>query len=100
VKRTQLKRRNAARTRAGALRLEAAQAEAWGRSSGWCEASTPACPSGRHVAHQFHHRLMRSHGGQHDADNLLHVCSPAHDYIHLHPAESYEAGWLLHRVAM
>lgn len=48
---------------------------------------------------EVHHRLPRSGGGSHDLDNLLVICSKAHRYIHAHPAESYERGWLLKRSA-
>jgi hypothetical protein len=37
---------------------------------------------------------MRSHGGKHEADNLLHVCHSCHLEIHAHPSRSYEQGWL------
>jgi hypothetical protein len=96
---TPLRTRGNARTRAGQVRLEAAKAEVRGRSGGWCEASTPACPPDRHRATQAHHRLPRSQGGKHDPDNLLDVCTPAHDWIHANPAASYDAGWLAHRGA-
>lgn len=48
-------------------------------------------------ARHLHHRLPRSAGGKHTADNLLALCRPHHEYIHAHPAESYAAGWLLRR---
>jgi hypothetical protein len=88
-----------AKTRKGAVRLEESKAEVAGRSGGWCEAATPACVEGRHLAHHFHHMQMRSQGGKHDAANLLHVCSPAHDWIHRNTGESYRRGWLRHREA-
>ena len=66
------------------------------RSNGWCEAWIEGvCPSHFHRATQLHHRRTRSQGGQHTPENLLAVCNAAHDHIHAHPAESYEAGWLL-----
>jgi len=99
MKRSRIRPGGNAKTRAGQKRLIAARAEVWGRSGGWCEAMTPACPFERHLAHQAHHVLPRSQGGQHDPENLLAVCSPAHDWIHAHPARSYEAGWLRHREA-
>jgi hypothetical protein len=61
------------------------------RSRGYCEAATPACKgTGQHL----HHRKLRSQGGSNAEDNLLHVCFRCHSYIHDHPAESYDAGWL------
>jgi len=66
------------------------------RSRGYCEVgSVGRC---RILGTQAHHRLMRSQGGGHEVDNLLHVCGPCHDYIHANPEYSYERGWLLHRV--
>lgn len=99
MKRTPLRTRGNAKTRAGQKRLAAAKAEVYGRANGFCEATTPACPEGRHVGYHAHHLLPRSQGGPHDADNLLLVCGPAHVWIHTHPADSYEQGWLRHRSA-
>ena len=62
---------------------------------GACEAVTGVC-TGR--SHEVHHRLMKSQGGHRtDYRNLLAVCWPCHRWIHAHPAESYDKGWLLHR---
>jgi hypothetical protein len=66
-----------------------------GRSGGACEASTPACPAGRHRAEHVHHLAGRSN---HNPDNLLHVCHLAHQHIHANPAESYAAGWMRKRL--
>lgn len=66
------------------------------RSRGLCEASTPACPDGPHKGSHRHHKLPRSLGGEHTPENLLHVCTTAHTWIHEHPADSYEHGWLTH----
>jgi len=67
-----------------------------GRSGGACEAKTPACTGrGAHA----HHIVMRSQGGDDGTGNLLWVCPPCHSYIHEHPAESYDAGWLRHTPA-
>ena len=65
------------------------------RSRGFCEIGSLGC-QGRGV--HLHHRLMRSQGGGHDADNLLNVCRICHDLIHAEPEYAYERGWLLHRV--
>jgi WhiB family redox-sensing transcriptional regulator len=69
---------------------------AWTAREEWCEAATNVC---RGRASQLHHRKMRSHGGTNDPENLLAVCAWCHDYIHSHPAESYEAGWLIRGVS-
>lgn len=63
------------------------------RSKGVCEAGTPVCTR---VAVHVHHRKLRSQGGSNYPDNLLDLCFSCHDWIHLHPAASYEQGWLLH----
>lgn len=65
------------------------------RRSGW-ECERAGCFS---KASHLHHRLMRSQGGAHTVENLLHVCPPCHRYIHDHPEESYEKGWLIRRAS-
>lgn len=65
------------------------------RVNGLCEADSPVCPGRPHRGDQAHHRRLRSQGGTDDPTNLLWVCTLAHDYIHRHPAESYDRGWLL-----
>lgn len=62
------------------------------RSRGFCEAGTPACTGPGEV---FHHRQGRR---THDPDLILHCCDACHLYIHAHPAESYERGWMVRRV--
>lgn len=48
-----------------------------------------------------HHRRMRSHpfAGLHLPANVIDVCGSGstgcHGYIHEHPAEAYEKGWLV-----
>lgn len=66
-----------------------------GRADGKCEAR--CAPNCQRRGTQAHHMLMRSQGGTDDPDNLLWVCAPCHDQIHMHPAESYERGWLRRR---
>jgi hypothetical protein len=61
------------------------------RSGGQCEANGPLC-RGRAV--HIHHILRRSQGGKGTVSNGLHVCTPCHTWIHDHPAESVERGWL------
>lgn len=63
------------------------------RELGLCMARTENC-RGRAV--HLHHMKMRSQGGSDDAENLMEVCSPCHDYIHAHPEESYVVGHLIH----
>jgi hypothetical protein len=54
------------------------------------------------LAFSRHHRRMRSHSfpGLHLPANVIDVCGSGsegcHGYIHQHPAESYEKGWLVH----
>lgn len=43
---------------------------------------------------EVHHIVRRSQGGTDELANLLVTCSLHHRYIHEHPAESYERGWL------
>lgn len=37
-----------------------------------------------------HHVLMRSQGGQDTAENLKTLCRAHHDWVHAHPAASYD----------
>jgi len=64
------------------------------RSQGRCEVfdGSARCASD---AHHMHHRLPRSRGGEHTADNLLHVCASHHHEIHTHPQWGYQHGYLL-----
>ena len=63
------------------------------RSQGRCEASAgPGCSG---AAVHVHHRRRRAQGGTNDLANLLDVCAWCHDFIHAHPAVSYERGWLV-----
>jgi 5-methylcytosine-specific restriction enzyme A len=53
-------------------------------------------------ASDVHHRKVKGMGGTSDEGracglpNLISVCRPCHSWIHLHPTESYEQGWLVH----
>lgn len=93
VKRTPL-RRVSDKKRVKDAEYAAARKQVEFRSRGFCEATTPACLTGRHEAHHVHHVKRRSQGGGHDVDNLLHLCFPAHEWVHAHPAEARERGWL------
>ena len=42
-----------------------------------------------------HHRKMRSQGGTDEEANIEQVCLACHDYIHAHPAKSYNLGQLV-----
>lgn len=53
---------------------------------GVCGAWPPICT---------HHRKLRKHGGDDSVSNLITVCGPCHAYVHNHPTESYEHGWLV-----
>lgn len=64
--------------------------------AGWpaCEALIPGVCGG--VAEHWHHRQLRSQGGEHVVVNGIGICSDCHTYIHGHPAESYRNGWIVH----
>jgi len=53
-------------------------------------------------ATDVHHRRIKGMGGTSDPEinfglsNLLSACRECHSHVHLHPAESYESGWLVH----
>lgn len=100
VKRSPIKRKSApkrTRKERGTARSSLdftpdARAEIEYRSGGWCEAAcTPNCQ--RRATHA-HHILRRSQGGQGTEANGLHVCANCHLYIHEHPGQSYEQGWM------
>ena len=59
------------------------------RSGGRCEIEHPDCSGS--AAH-FHHRQLRSQGGPHTAENLMHLCALAHYEIHARPERAYGAG--------
>lgn len=58
-----------------------------------CEVMVPGVCNGR--GEHWHHRKLRSQGGRHEPVNGLMVCHLCHEWIHRHPALSYEAGWLV-----
>lgn len=65
------------------------------RSHGLCQAMLRGCTV---VASHVHHRQMRSQGGKHTLDNLVHLCQHCHhNMIHGRPAWAYEHGWLVRR---
>lgn len=71
------------------------------RAGGLCEAGlTPDCP-GRLDRHAFewHHRKLRSQGGDDVIANSLCVCSGCHSWAHAHPAEAKSAGVIVPRWA-
>lgn len=46
-----------------------------------------------------HHRELRSQATKaekHTASNIIDVCEDCHRWIHMHPAEAYAHGWLVH----
>jgi hypothetical protein len=61
------------------------------RSGGHCEVRVEGVCTGWGT--HRHHRLLRRHG-DHTLANLLHVCTPCHDWVHGHPKASYAKGWL------
>ena len=94
MKRTPIKRRSKKESerlrrydRARQIVMESAQ--------GMCEAGTNNCvgPAG-----QVHHRKGRDGELVDNLDYLLAVCYACHDYIHSHPHESYERGWMVKRL--
>jgi hypothetical protein len=46
------------------------------------------------IATSMHHRKLRRFG-DHRAENCIHLDRGCHDWIHAHPFESYERGWLV-----
>jgi hypothetical protein len=44
-----------------------------------------------------HHRLHRSAGGKHEADNLIGCCIFCHEYVEKNPSFAVERGWTVQR---
>ena len=91
-RRTPLSSRASTRSRTRDADLALARADTFLRSRGLCEASWPGCQV---VAHHAHHRLRRSHGGEHTPENLLACCWYCHEQIHANPERAYALGHLL-----
>jgi 5-methylcytosine-specific restriction endonuclease McrA len=49
----------------------------------------------RRRATEMHHRLPRSRGGAHTVENLVHLCSPCHDWIEQNREEARHRGLLI-----
>ena len=99
MKRTPLRRKTPLRSRGRKAAREKPALDAFrealrARSGGLCEARTPACPPRRHEGVHANHVRRRSQGGTHDAANGLLLCAAGHQWIHEHPAMSFERGWL------
>ncbi len=77
--------------------LRDARPVVYDRSGGRCEAGTPVCVE---AASHVHHRKGRQGADAHSPAMLLHVCEPCHRYIHAHPAESIERGWMVSRLGV
>jgi len=94
MKRTPLKRRTPLRARgrrgaADAAALEKARPLVWTRDGGRCQ----RCGGALHPARWDCHHIGRRRAG-HAIDNLLALCRRCHRWIHEHPTESREAGFL------
>jgi 5-methylcytosine-specific restriction endonuclease McrA len=61
------------------------------RANGVCE----ACRFSSGGRLELHHRKMRSQGGKHTVENLIHVHSECHNVIHGQPDISYRLGLLV-----
>lgn len=47
---------------------------------------------------QYHHKLMRSHGGRDEASNIASLCGTHHHHVHANPEWSYGVGLLIRGV--
>lgn len=63
------------------------------RSGGLCESQVASRCSG--VAESAHHRKLRSRGGQDTTSCLVAICEPCHQWIHQHPADATDLGWMV-----
>jgi hypothetical protein len=109
-RRTELRRDTPAARQFGAKRAKPARiwgghptqygrARRWveSRAGGRCEARVDGVCESRGV--HAHHIKPRSAGRDDSMGNLLWVCRACHEFIHAHPALSYERGWLRRRGA-
>lgn len=64
------------------------------RSQGFCEIMNPESGCNGRGEH-MHHRKMRSQGGEHTVENIVHVCAADHHAVHMRPAIAYSKGWLV-----
>ena len=60
-----------------------------------CEFGLPGVCTG--YPQYRHHILPRTAGGSDEATNTADICFACHSWVHLHPAISYENGWLKRR---
>ena len=49
------------------------------------------------LATDFHHKLLRSQGGQHTTDNVIHLCFWCHRWAHSNPKAAMAEGLVLKR---
>lgn len=88
LKRTPMKRRATSdRAEADEFRRRVMQVD-------YCQVGVPGCTL---RSERAHHVLPRGMGGgsAHDRNLGLACCDFCHRWVHAHPAESYENGWLM-----
>lgn len=73
--------------------LEAFRAAVHARARGRCEVRSPVCTGCDEVAHH----CKRGNPRVHDPEFGLGSCDPCHVYLHAHPEEAYQRGWLVRR---
>lgn len=45
------------------------------------------------IGGELHHRVNRSQQGKHVPANLVHLCSPCHSWVTVHPEAAHSEGW-------
>lgn len=93
-RRTALKRKTAMRANLPNIAWLVARDKALERAHYWPECAQLGLEGECWGGIEVHHVLRRSQGGTDELSNLLCLCSRHHRYVHEHPAESYERGWL------
>ena len=63
------------------------------RSGGLCEALITSKCNGQ--GEHKHHRKLRSRGGVDSTSCLVDICHHCHDWIHAHPKDATERGWMV-----
>ena len=93
MKRTPLKRTGIKRTKTKPVPKQV-YADVLARDMGCRAAGVIRIPCAGRI--DPHHVKRRSQGGQDTVENLISLCRAHHDWVHAHPDESYQLGFLKH----
>lgn len=83
-------KRTAARNHAAALTLADARSQCFTRDRWACRRCGASSAAGLNA----HHVALRARGGVHHVANLVTLCVSCHAWVHAHPEQATEEGWL------